>query len=92
MVIENTSHSQSNVLPQDRLHVLYQIIERMNSVYELPDLLAFILDRLLEHTGGLRGYLLLAQQSAADDRYVLQPYAIQQGVAGILPDRCYPGP
>ncbi len=67
MVIENTAHLQSNVLPQDRLHTLYQIIERMNSVYELPDLLAFILDRLLEHTGGLRGYLLLAQQPAADD-------------------------
>lgn len=44
-------------------HALYQIIERMNSVYELPDLLAFILDRVLEHTGGRRGYLLLAGPS-----------------------------
>ncbi len=58
---------QSDALPQDRLRALYQIIERMNSVYELPELLAFILDQVLEHTGGLRGYLLLARPLAADD-------------------------
>jgi GAF domain-containing protein len=52
---------QSDTLPQDRLRALYQIIARMNSVYELPDLLAFILDQVLEHTGGRRGYLLLAR-------------------------------
>ncbi len=66
MVIEPT---QSDTLPQERLRALYQIIARMNSVYELPDLLAFILDRVLEHTGGLRGYLLLSreQESTALD-------------------------
>ncbi len=58
---------QSDILPQDQLRALYQIIERMNSVYELPDLLAFILDRVLEYTGGRRGYLLLARSPAADD-------------------------
>jgi GAF domain-containing protein len=60
---------QSNMLPQDRLRALYQIIERMNSVYELPELLAFILDRVLEHTGGWRGYLLLAREPMAVDDY-----------------------
>ncbi len=71
MVISTPKHTGSNVggekgrglcnstLPQDRLRALYQIIERMNSVYELPNLLAFILDRVLEYTGGRRGYLLL---------------------------------
>ena len=64
MVIETAS---SQALPQERLRALYQIIERMNSVYELPELLAFILDRVLEHTGGRRGYLLLARQPSADE-------------------------
>jgi GAF domain-containing protein len=70
MVTEQTTRPlRSDTLPQDRLRALYQIIERMNSVYELPDLLAFILDRVLEHTSGRRGYLLLAQEpaAAADD-------------------------
>jgi GAF domain-containing protein len=58
---------QSDALPQDRLRALYQIIERMNSVYELPELLAFILDQVLEYTGGLRGYLLLARPLTDDD-------------------------
>ncbi len=53
---------QSDTLPQDRLRALYEVIARMNSVYELPDLLAFILDRVLEYSGGRRGYLLLAPQ------------------------------
>jgi GAF domain-containing protein len=61
-----TEKAQSDTLPQDRLRALYQIIERMNSVYELPELLAFILDRVLEHTGGRRGYLLLARQPTVD--------------------------
>ncbi|HDQ73865.1 MAG TPA: GAF domain-containing protein [Chloroflexi bacterium] len=56
--------ARSSALPQDQLRALYQIIERMNSVYELPDLLAFILDRVLEYTGGLRGYLLLDRETA----------------------------
>lgn len=55
-----------DTLPQDRLRALYQIIERMNSVYELPDLLAFILDRVLEHSAGRRGYLLLAGEPVGD--------------------------
>jgi GAF domain-containing protein len=58
--------TQTELLSENRLHTLYQIIQRMNSVYELPDLLAFILDRALEDTGGRRGYLLLAGEQAAD--------------------------
>ncbi len=58
---------QTNTLPQDRLGALYQIIQRMNSVYELPELLAYLLDRVLEDSGGQRGYLLLAQEPAVDD-------------------------
>jgi GAF domain-containing protein len=58
---------QSNTLSQERLNALYQVIQRMNSVYDLPELLAFLLDRVLEVTGGRRGYLLLAQEAAADD-------------------------
>jgi GAF domain-containing protein len=62
-----TQLPQTNTLPQDRLGALYQAIQRMNSVYELPELLAYLLDRVLEDTGGLRGYLLLAQEPATDD-------------------------
>jgi GAF domain-containing protein len=58
---------QTNTLSQERLNALYQVIQRMNSVYDLPDLLAFLLDRVLEDTGGRRGYLLLAQEAVADE-------------------------
>jgi nitrate/nitrite-specific signal transduction histidine kinase len=68
MVNEQTTHLvQTDTLSQDRLHALYQIIQRMHSVYELPELLDFLLDQVLEHTGGQRGYLLLAQQPTDDD-------------------------
>ena len=68
MVTDRTSRpTPTDLLPQDRLRALYQIIKRMNSVYELPELLAFILDQVLEATGGQRGYLLLAQESAYND-------------------------
>jgi GAF domain-containing protein len=59
--------SQPNTLSQERLSALYQVIQRMNSVYDLPELLAFLLDRVLEDTGGRRGYLLLAQEAVADE-------------------------
>ncbi len=62
---EKARDVQSSGLPQDQLGALYQIIERMNSVYELPDLLAFILDRVLEYTGGRRGYLLLERAASS---------------------------
>ncbi len=53
----------TDVLSQDRLHALYQTIQRMNSVYELSELLAFLLDQVLDETGGRRGYLLLARET-----------------------------
>jgi GAF domain-containing protein len=59
--------SQPNTLSQERLSALYQVIQRMNSVYDLPELLAFLLDRVLEDAGGRRGYLLLAQEAVADE-------------------------
>jgi GAF domain-containing protein/anti-sigma regulatory factor (Ser/Thr protein kinase) len=74
---------QTDKLPQDRLRVLYQIIERMNSVYELPELLSFLLDQVLQDTGGQRGYLLLAGEpvAGADD-----PRLEVKAVRGPEPD------
>lgn len=78
MVNEQTTHLvQTATLSQDRLHALYQIIQRMHSVYELPELLDFLLDQVLEHTGGLRGYLLLAQEPTADDDPCLEVKAMR---------------
>jgi len=57
----------TDALSRERLRALYQSIQRMNSVYELSELLAFLLDQLLEDTGGQRGYLLLTQEPAADE-------------------------
>ena len=43
-----------------RLQTLYELIERMNSVYELQELLDFVVDRTLQLTGGRHGLLLLS--------------------------------
>jgi len=53
-------------MPLERLKSLYELIRRMNSVVDLPDLLEFVIDRALNLTGGRRGLLLLAdsQQDA----------------------------
>ncbi|MBN1888176.1 MAG: GAF domain-containing protein [Thermoflexales bacterium] len=75
--IQSDTPFPNGALSQERLRVLYQLIEQMNSVYELPELLAFILDRVLEHTGGLRGYLLLTQPADADDGPFLKVEAIR---------------
>jgi GAF domain-containing protein len=58
---------------------LYQTIQRMNSVYELPDLLAFLLDQVLEDTGGRRGYMLLTGEPGGDEH---EPYLEVQAVRG----------
>jgi GAF domain-containing protein/two-component sensor histidine kinase len=42
-----------------RLKSLYELIERINSVYDLPELLEFVVDRTLSLTGGRHGLLLL---------------------------------
>lgn len=46
-------------LTVERLKSLYELIRRMNSVYELPELLEFVVDRALNLAGGRRGLLLL---------------------------------
>jgi len=67
MVTDHPSQfTQTDVLSQDRLRALYHAIQRMNSVYELSELLAFLLDQVLDETGGRRGYLLLAQEPTVD--------------------------
>jgi GAF domain-containing protein len=43
----------------ERLKSLYELIRRMNSVYELQELLDFVMDRALALTNGRRGLLLL---------------------------------
>ncbi len=47
-------------LTLDRLRSLYELIGRMNSVYDLPELLEFVVDQALSLTGGQRGLLLLS--------------------------------
>ena len=83
--------TQTELLSENRLHTLYQIIQRMNSVYELPDLLAFILDRALEDTGGRRGYLLLAGESAADGSTARPPARPDPGERDGIRDAEQPG-
>lgn len=59
----------------ERLHSLYELIGRMNSVYELADLLEFIVDRALNLTGGRRGLLLLDDEH----EHTLQHVAVTRG-------------
>ena len=58
-----------------RLKSLYELIERMNSVYDLQELLEFIVDRTLNLTGGRHGLLLLND----GDEQNLQQVAVIQG-------------
>ena len=70
----NKINAEQN-LTLERLNSLYELIGRMNSVYELPELLAFVTDRALSLTGGNRGLLLLQ-----DDRErVFQDIAVVRG-------------
>lgn len=46
----------------ERLTSLYELIRRMNSVYDLQELLNFVIDRALNLTGGRRGVLLLNEE------------------------------
>jgi GAF domain-containing protein len=46
----------------ERLKSLYELIGRMNSVYELQELLDFVVDRALSLSSGRRGLLLLNDQ------------------------------
>lgn len=54
----------------ERLESLYDLIGRMNSVYKLPELLEFVIDRVLNLTGGRRGLLLLIDDPGANSPQV----------------------
>lgn len=61
----------------ERLKSLYELIRRMNSVYDLPKLLEFVVERALYLTGGRRGLLLLSD----DYQRQLTHIAVTQGEA-----------
>ncbi|MCB0191814.1 MAG: GAF domain-containing protein [Anaerolineae bacterium] len=62
-------------LTTERLKSLYELIGLMNSVYQLQDLLEFVIDRALSLTRGQRGLLLLHDDH--DSR--LQQIAVKRG-------------
>jgi GAF domain-containing protein/anti-sigma regulatory factor (Ser/Thr protein kinase) len=59
----------------ERLKSLYELIGRMNSVYNLEELLEFVVERALNLTGGRRALLLMSD----DDERKLQHIAIARG-------------
>jgi GAF domain-containing protein len=61
----------------EHLKGLHDLIERMNSVYELQELLEFVVDKALNLTGGRRGLLLLSN----DQERELRDIAIVRGAA-----------
>jgi GAF domain-containing protein len=64
---------QDNAL--EHLKGLHELIERMNSVYELQELLEFVADKALSLTGGYRGLLLLSD----DHERTLRDIALVRG-------------
>jgi GAF domain-containing protein len=58
-----------------RLQSLYELIQRMNSVYYLPEMLDFVIDRALSLTGARRGLLLLSN----NDTHTLTDVAAVKG-------------
>ena len=66
-------HEQNMTL--ERLKSLYELIGRMNSVYDLSELLEFVMERALSLTGGRQGLLLLSD----DYERKLQHIAIARG-------------
>lgn len=59
MMPETIDSSKQN-MTLERLKSLYELIGRMNSVYNLDELLDFVVERALSLTGGRRGLLLLS--------------------------------
>jgi GAF domain-containing protein/two-component sensor histidine kinase len=59
----------------ERLKGLYELIGRMNSVYDLTELLEFVVERALSLTGGRRGLLLLSD----DYKRQLQQIVVARG-------------
>ncbi|MCB0211937.1 MAG: GAF domain-containing protein [Anaerolineae bacterium] len=62
-------------LTTERLKSLYELIGLMNSVYQLPELLEFVMDRALSLTRGRRGLLMLND----DNDHQLQHIAVKRG-------------
>ncbi len=60
----------------ERLRSLYELIGRMNSVYELQELLEFVVDQALSLTGGKRGLLFLSD----GHQQTLQEVAVARGL------------
>ena len=69
-------------LTAERLKSLYELIARMNSVYELQELLEFVVDRALGLTNGRRGVLLLCDEECGRPEQV----AVMRGQELSLPD------
>ncbi len=63
----------------ERLRSLYELIGRMNSVYDLQELLEFVVDQALSLTGGQRGLLLLSDghQQPLEDVAVARGLEVQ---------------
>lgn len=57
----DTADTPEQRLTLERLKGLYELIARMNSVYEQQELLEFVVDRALSLTGGRRALLLLSE-------------------------------
>ena len=70
-----TSHPPEQNMTLERLKSLYELIRRMNSVYDLTELLEFVVERALSLTGGRRGLLLLSD----DHERKLTHIAVTQG-------------
>ncbi len=59
-----------HTMTAERLQSLYDLIGRMNSVYELQELLEFVVDRALSLTHGSRGVLLLSSAYESEPKEV----------------------
>ena len=70
-----TPHIPEQNMTLERLKSLYELIGRMNSVYDLSELLEFVMERALSLTGGRQGLLLLSD----DYERKLQHIAVARG-------------
>ena len=66
-------------LTLERLRSLYELISRMNSVYDLPELLEFVVDQALSLTGGQRGLLLLNDDYEQSRQHVAVARGLEDG-------------
>jgi GAF domain-containing protein/anti-sigma regulatory factor (Ser/Thr protein kinase) len=71
----DTSNTPEQNMTAERLKSLYELIGRMNSVYDLQELLEFVVDRALSLTNGRRGVLLLSD----NHQHNLQQAAVVRG-------------